>query len=289
MDILDVNSHTLLMAKLKFIEVRSSASDKDIFNFLHCLQTDDCVHSWNNISMTSAQGALEKLNNYENRIRDTQMFFYYGHTYHNTVEIIAAGCIAHKISHNYKYEGYPVIARCFIRPEFRNLRLYFPILQHRFEYCISLYGKRLKGIHMGTQNPRVFNVVQNNRFGISFCYLGDEYLNQKGSNERVHDYLWFSNKLKRELSELRTGSAQKCGALDKLNNLILQMISNKFTSSSFSSLLSAISDVDLALGESVLNANTGLSEVVDLLRAIPVIEETESHELLLPSTLRKAA
>ena len=234
-----LDERTLTMAGLDRVEVEREISAADTVKLIEGIHTEDCVHSWKNIKINASSSILEDLIQSENSKRPTDFFFYIAIRKTGERTLLAVGTVAHKISSSFSHEGFPVIARCYIVPEFRNYRLYMPILKHRFEYCHKFFGDQLRGIHLGSQNPRIHSVVKKNLFELPFSYIGDEYLSQKDSFERVFDYLWFSPQLRAELFSLSANRTDNL-VLRGLNRCIRDMIENKSDSTSFHRLLNFV-------------------------------------------------
>jgi len=274
---------TLNMAGLDHVEVSKEISASDTARLIEGIQSEECVHSWKNVKLSPTNSILNELIQSENNKRPTEFFFYIATRNNGDQTLLAVGTVAHKISSSFAHDGYPVIARCYIMPEFRNYRLYMPILKHRFEFCHKFFGDRLRGIHLGSQNPRIHSVVKKNLFELPFAYIGDEYLSQKDSFERVYDYLWFSPQLRSELLSL---SEQKTDnlVLRGLNRCVRDMIENKFDSTSFHRLLTFVEKAQQTDAAVLLESSRALREVIDFMHAVPLINESVKTEPVLVPT-----
>lgn len=273
------------MAGLDRVEVEREISANDTAKLIEGIHAEDCVHSWKNIKLNASSSILDELIQSENKKRPTDFFFYKAVRKNGEHTLLAVGTVAHKISSNFAHDGYPVIARCYIVPEFRNYRLYMPILKHRFEFCHKFFGDRLRGIHLGSQNPRIHSVVKKNLFELPFSYIGDEYLSQKDSFERVFDYLWFSPQLRAELFSLSANRTDNL-VLRGLNRCIRDMIENKFDSTSFHRLLNFVEKAQHTEAAGLLEKSRALREVIDFMHAIPLINESvkSDHEIVATNT-----
>lgn len=276
---------TLQMAELDHVEISRDISTQDAAILFGGIQSEDCVHSWKNVKLKDSSSLVGELKAFENKKRPTEFFYYYAAKKNGERKILGVGTVAHKISGNFAHEGYPVIARCYITPEFRNYRLYMPILKHRFEFCIDYFGDRLRGIHLGSQNPRIHAVVKKNLFDLPFSYIGDEWLGQKDSVERVFDYLWFSPQLRNELLAIGTSNQDNL-VLRSLRQCLTDLVENRFDSTSYHRLLDLISGVENTKEAKTIQDSKALKELLDFMQAIPLIDEESltTHEPVPTST-----
>lgn len=279
-----VDPKTLSFAGLDHIEVSQEVSPNDLSRLIEGIQSEECVHSWKNLKLTASESILNELIQSENNKRPTEFFFYIGTRNNGDRTLLAVGTVAHKISRSFAHEGYPVIARCYIMPEFRDYRLYMPILKHRFEFCHKFFGDRLRGIHLGSQNPRIHSVVKKNLFELPFAYIGDEYLSQRDSFERVFDYLWFSPQLRAELLSLSEKGTDNL-VLRGLNRCVKDMIENKFDSTGFHRLVTFVERAQQTDAGFHLEQSRALREVIDFMHAVPLINESVKTEPVLVQTL----
>lgn len=286
---LDLGTNTFGLNHFKGFEITSTASDHDVFDFVNAIKSEDCIHSWKNMNFQNSQYFLQDLVQFENTKRPTEIFFYYGVNHQDERILVGAATVALKISNNFKHEGFPVLARCYIKQEYRNLRLYFPILKHRFDYCKNILGNNLRGIHLGSANPRVFNVIKKNVFGIPFCYLGDEYLSLNQNDSRVHDYLWLSAPLIKELLEIKSQLKEKCDGYQNLISNIQSLVENKYTTSGYHELLNSIATTKLESNWDPKQSNMALKQILDFMEAIPLINESISMDQELDFYITRAA
>ena len=287
--VLDSGTNTFGLDQFKRLEISSVASDQEILEFIKSVKSENCIHSWKDVQLGRSGGYLEELIGFENKKRPTQIFFYYGIKSSTERILIAAATVALKITNDFKHEGFPVLARCYIKQDYRNLRLYFPILKHRFDYCTKVFGKKLRGIHLGSANPRVFHVIKKNMLGFPFCYLGDEYLSLGQSNNRVHDFLWLSNSFTEELLEIRNRKKDVCFSYQTLVKNIEALVENKYSSSGYHALLNSIHAIESETNWFPSQVNEGLGQLLDFMAAIPIINEQIPIEPELTSIITRAA
>lgn len=145
--------------------VRLSVLQSDWEHLLDSIRQERCAHSWRNFSPS---GTFEQLVAWENALRPTQIFFYYcpspspssrqegdANTAEAGLRLAGVATVADAIRREFPYPGFPVLARCYILPEFRARGLYRRIVQHRLAFCHERWGDGLRAIHIGTADDRV--------------------------------------------------------------------------------------------------------------------------------------
>jgi GNAT superfamily N-acetyltransferase len=144
---------------------------------LHKIQKERCTHSWRNID---PDVDLYELQDRENALRPTSIFFYFiNGDKHDGREgrLAAAATVADGIRKDVPLTGFPVLARCFIMPEFRGMGLYKRILEHRLNFCRDRFQHCLKAVHMGTTNDYVeHSITQTVENWPPFLRVGSEAL-----------------------------------------------------------------------------------------------------------------
>ena len=125
---------------------------------MHGLRAERCAHSWRNFA---PDGGLAELLAWENALRPTAIFFYYQKQADPSaaLQLVAAATVADAIRGDFPFAGLPVLARCYILPEFRRHGLYQQILHHRLQYCRTRFGRDLRAIHIGTSDERVAHTI----------------------------------------------------------------------------------------------------------------------------------
>ena len=172
--------------------VRTSAEPSDLGRLFDYLRREECAHSWRNIEpcrRTSAQDLLE----WENELRPTELLFFYAEQA-GALRFVAGSAVATRISNDFPHEGFCVLSRCYIMPEFRGRGIYHDVLQYRLDYCIERFAPELRAIHIGTADPRVARVITRAaRPGWApFIHLGEENLHVSEQTRTVDDYLMLS-------------------------------------------------------------------------------------------------
>lgn len=146
---------------------RSPVSCDDIAAVLRDLG-DGCAHTWTRYARAGL--APEALLEHERQLRDTTFFAY--SLAEKPDEVVAIATVADRIHHRFGHAGFPVLARCFVRPAFRGMGLYRAVLDHRVRFCEDQLGGALKALHIGTADRCVERVVS--QYG--FVRVGEEQL-----------------------------------------------------------------------------------------------------------------
>lgn len=169
--------------------VRSAVEPSELDRLFDCLQSEDCVHSWRNIEARRRRSVPDLLE-WENELRPTELFFF-------CVEeagelcLVAGSAVAARMSNEFPHEGFCVLSRCYVMPEFRGRGFYEQILRYRLEHCVRRFGSRLSAVHIGTADPRVARVITHlSRPGWPpFIHLGEEELHVSAQARTVDDYI----------------------------------------------------------------------------------------------------
>jgi GNAT superfamily N-acetyltransferase len=166
-----------------------SIDPANLRRLLQSLAREDCAHSWKNFGL---DGTLERLLQWENELRPTEIFFFYLEDAQER-RLVAAGAIADRLNRRFPHPGFCVLGRCYVMPESRGHGLYRRVLHQRLEYCRARFGDTLNAVHIGSDNERVGNVVTNHRLAgwPHFTHLGQEALQVAGRTKLVNAYLLF--------------------------------------------------------------------------------------------------
>lgn len=213
--------------------VSQSVDFGNLRQLLECLVREDCAHSWKNFG---PEGTLERLLQWENELRPTQLFFFYLRR-GGEMRLAAAGAVADRLIRGFPHPGFCVLGRCYVMPEYRGHGLYRRILQYRLDYCRSRFGNKLNAIHVGSDNDRVGRVVINHRLPgwPRFVHLGDQKLQVDTTIKTVGAYLLLDpayldriqdslagahapacvTDLRNALSRIETGDIRHLGAIVK--------------------------------------------------------------------------
>lgn len=252
------------------------------------LHRENIGHVWKEFRYRDAAGILNELQAFEDSRRPTLILGYYGVPAVGAPVFYGASAISEKISHRFPYDGFPVLSRCFIDPRFRNHRLYAPAVAARVNICQELWGKALKGIHLGSSNDRVHRAILSHQFSSPFIYLGDENLSAGGLH-LTRDYLGISLIYRNRLLSEATEMSRLAPAGAALEQQIRKLLDNRFHSNDYRQLR-------LLLGRFVAEAGfdpgerfEATRELIAFFEAVPVIdtEEDRGDEREFPFPHRK--
>jgi hypothetical protein len=275
---LAVDRKTLDLLNFVRVEAIDEVSNFELLGLVKTLKEENTSHTWHNLSEVNMENVFSKVVAFESVRRPTDLFFYHGVRRDGGKELIGVGTVARKISHSFQIEGFPVIARCFVKPKFRNYRLYMPILKHRFDHCRKIFGTQLKGIHLGSQNPRIYSVVKKSIFDLPFFYIGDELLDLKGDSAVVRDYLYltasFQDIVREEIRQIADLSRSKL-----LSECFDALVNNKFKASSYAEMYSLVYKEN---GPRAIIGCHNLYDMIDLFGAIGVLRDSFRSDDVVP-------
>lgn len=169
--------------------VRSAVEPSDLDRLFDCLQSEHCVHSWRNTEARRRRSVPDLLK-WENELRPTELFFFYVEEA-GELCLVAGSAVAARMSNEFPHEGFCVLSRCYVMPEFRGRGFYDQILRYRLEHCVRRFGSRLNAVHIGTADSRVARVITHlSRPGWPpFIHLGEEELHVSAQARTVDDYI----------------------------------------------------------------------------------------------------
>ena len=168
------------------------------------LETDPCIHSWQgHLARTSAPSGTERVKallEADRAQRPTQVFVYVGVRTDGTMEPLGVAAVAERIRSDFPYDGFPVIARAYIRHAYRGQGFYPSIVRQRLDYCVQEWGSRLRAVHLGSADPVVWRTVGRGPFfSAPFTFVGTEELQVGDATHRVRDFLAFTPGYKGEI------------------------------------------------------------------------------------------
>ena len=157
------------------------------------MRDDHCVHSWHNFTQEpSISRAAERLFEWEMQKRPTVFFFYSIVDPDGRRNIVAAATISERVTNEFPFDGFPVIARCYVRRQFRGKGIYAALMRDRYQYCVQRWGAQLKAIHLGSSSPAVVHVATNpDVINPTFRKVCMERLQVRDQIFHVHDLLSF--------------------------------------------------------------------------------------------------
>lgn len=169
----------------------------DVRTVLQEIGAETCAHSWRTCNPRWDAALLRE---WENQRRPTDIIGYYGLLPGGRRRIAGVAAIAHAIDRQFPHLGFPVLARAFIRPAYRGRGLYGRLLDHRLSVCRRRWGPALRAIHMGSREPRVWQVIARARPGWPpFVHVGDEALVLRDQRHVVRDFVMFTTGFGRAL------------------------------------------------------------------------------------------
>ncbi len=272
---LDVDKNTLAGLGLEKVIVRSTVQNESLAILISELsQQKDLSHSWTFDNINPDLEILPQLIDLENKSRPTRFFFYYAITNKRKEVFVGTATVGDSISNKFPHIGIPILAKVCILNKFRSKRLYLPILKHRVEVCVQIWGHKLIGVQMASSNPRVFKSIRYNIFGIPFIYIGNEKV---GENQNLRNFLWLTDHYKTqlqnevfEISKIVTNEYENCYA--QFVNLIFLMFVNQFDETSYSHLNFLIQ----SLPRNYMPVS--LKPVLDLFVEIPLVASLEKYD-----------
>lgn len=169
------------------------------------LRDEACVHSWRRRLPPSGpigSDVAAQLLADEDAHRPTTTFVYVVRRRDGSEQVGAAAAVSERIRADFAHDGFPVLARCYIRPEFRRRGLYRSVLRHRFDYCLKQWGDSLRAIHLGSADPTIWRVATMRPDLVPpFVHVGDEDLEVAGHSHAVRDLLAFAPRYVEQLLE----------------------------------------------------------------------------------------
>jgi GNAT superfamily N-acetyltransferase len=154
---------------------------------LEQVHSEDCTHSWRNFGLDhTPEGLLA----WENSLRPTRVFYFWKNR-DGKNRLVAAAAVADRLTQDFPHDGFCVLARCYIMPEYRGQGLYRHILNYRLDYCTTRFGNQLNAVHLGTVNDRVIQVLSSQRVSgwPTFLHIGEEEFDVAGHVHRVGAYM----------------------------------------------------------------------------------------------------
>lgn len=173
---------------------------------LNELAQESCIHSWQGhlakVSEISEDERVLSLLAADREQRPTTVFVYIGIAKDGSMTPVGAAAVAERIRADFPFEGFPVIARAYISRKYRGLGFYPFMVRHRLDYCVQEWGRRLRGVHLGSGDSKVWRTVSNGTyFSAPFLFVGEEGLRVGDEVHKVRDFLSLTPSFRRILSE----------------------------------------------------------------------------------------
>jgi GNAT superfamily N-acetyltransferase len=193
---------------------------------LSALVDEACSHSWRALlpkSRAIDAHDVERLVTCENARRPTT-FYWFWLSRGDTDELFGVATVADQISRDVPVDGFPVLARSYIHPEYRARGLYEHLVSHRVAQCRSRFGAALRGIHFGTNEPRILRAARRHLQPPPIL-LGQELLTCPEGTHHVSDYLALASayvaQLRAELAAIHTCGSAAADDAWRLGNRLL--------------------------------------------------------------------
>jgi hypothetical protein len=175
------------------LEVQSPGRPEELGRVLQELREEDCGHSWRNLLLEVPNGTAEELA--AGLIaqlaadRPTTVFTYTA-VRGEVREPLAVAAISPRVSADFPHDGFPVLARCFLREFSRGKGLYPVLVQHRLRLCEAHFGEGLHAVHIGAARDPVLETLQGGLAGGPLFYCaGEEELVVAGVAYGVQDFI----------------------------------------------------------------------------------------------------
>jgi GNAT superfamily N-acetyltransferase len=194
------------------VHVTTDVDPQAAAELLCSLSTEDSTHSWRKLLPDTGVSArdVEHLLEHEQRHRPTTFYWFYSTQAGGAAELFGVATLADRISASFPIEGFPVIARSYIRPAYRGRGLYSHLARHRVKECRARFGGELRGIHFGTNEPSVLNANRRQMPTMPIC-LGEELITLPEGQRHVSCYMSlvprYLEQLRGELEELAANHA----------------------------------------------------------------------------------
>jgi len=191
------------------------------------LKVERCGHSWRSalvgVDDKDSAGLVKAVETAAAAARPTTFFTYWGQG-EKTEAPIAIAALSSHVSHGFSRDGFPVIARCFVRRCYRGEGLYPYLLRHRLDLCHSLWGADLRAVHIGAADPAVVATLsRQDPKEMSFACVGLERLLVAGESFRVPDFLAATPSFRRDLAqELRDSDPKIARLSQKVESFLTQ-------------------------------------------------------------------
>ena len=182
-------------------------------SILEELERDPCIHSWQgHLARTGDSSGIERVRvllEADQAQRPTQVFVYVGVRDDGGIEPVGVAAVAVRIRADFPYEGFPVMARAYVRHAYRGMGFYPGIVRQRLDYCVQEWGSRLRAVHLGSADPVVWRTVSRGAsFSAPFLFVGTEELHVGKETHRVRDFLAFTPSFRGDLIETLDGVSE---------------------------------------------------------------------------------
>ena len=238
------------------------------------LKVERCGHSWRDalvgVEEEDSAGLVEAVEAAAAAARPTTLFSYWGQGAKGEAPIAVAALSSH-ISHGFSTDGFPVIARCFVRRCYRGEGLYPHLLRHRLDLCHRLWGEELRAVHIGAADPAVVATLSRQDLKeMSFACVGLERLLVAGESFHVPDFLAATPRFRRDLAQELRDSDPKIALLSQKVEAFLTQGASVV---SYGALKRTVQAAKSTHGASWWQGCSNLSTLMDLCDAIGIHAE----------------
>ncbi|MCG8424232.1 MAG: hypothetical protein MJE77_40585 [Proteobacteria bacterium] len=179
--------------KWRVLTVEELSSSAALSCIVREMRSESCAHIWRNLASTdTAERAAVELLEWEQQKRPTTLFAYYGNRADGGRDLWGAATVSDRVSKDFIHDGFPVLARAYVRRQYRNLGLYRMMLEHRYRYCQRRWGRALRAIHLGSASPAVVAAATaESAISSHFQRICVEALRVQGKSMTVNAFLSF--------------------------------------------------------------------------------------------------
>jgi GNAT superfamily N-acetyltransferase len=266
-----------ILARLGWSDFFVTAHERTDFLavFLRALAREECTHSWRTMALSCSEMENSELVGHvlgaDRKHRPTTVFTYVAQDTAGELVPVSVATVSDRVRADFPFNGFPVLARSFVLPEFRGCGLYPLILNDRLEYCRETWGDGLKAIHLGSADDRVVRTIEGGDHVTPFLYVGDEWLMVADNRSLVRDYLAIGKGFRGDLLEvakaLRVGSTAEA----ELGAALRTLVTSGANGVSFSTLSSLRQQVDQEMDRDLFAEHPALHEFMSMCASIPII------------------
>ena len=270
---LDVPKSLLDSLGWEALEATVSTEPGELGAVLVELREEECGHTWrtelNALGDLEPAGlATEMLRRASDR-RPTTVFTYFS-VIGGEREPVGTAAVSDRVTRDFPYEGFPVLARCFLRRPYRRKGLYPYLVQHRLDLCKRYWGEGLRAVHIGAADAAVLATISSGEgLNTGFLYLGDELLPVSDSEFRVKDFLGPSEGFVQDL--LAVGAGRRGRAVTAFRRRLHSFVTSGAFSTQFSQLRLALARADAEQDCSLAEEHLSLAQLFALCEAIGLI------------------
>jgi hypothetical protein len=228
------------------------------------LREDSYAHSWSVHVPRNGEVTLDHARALVAReaARPTRFFTYRG----EGGELLGVATIAARVSSRFAFDGFPVLARGYVRRAYRGRGLYQEMLNHRVGLCRDELGPRLRAIHLGTNNPCVASALAQ-RGEPAFTLVGEEEVH----GATVGTYLAFAPAFVEQLARAADALGERSHAAWSLGATARRLGAGSPSPRAYDAFRRSLSRIERETGEDLRRTSSAWNELLHMLETIPVI------------------